>query len=111
VAYKRNDKFDTDFIIKSFFKNPNIIVSSNSYQDAHSMVSNGNGVTFLTDLDGENDERLVAFKKNDYSFKIGFYLIQHELSRSNPIVAAVKKVILENTKDALQDTNFVSPKN
>jgi len=24
-------------------------------------------------------------------------------------VAAVKKVILENTKDALQDTNFVSP--
>jgi hypothetical protein len=24
-------------------------------------------------------------------------------------VAAVKKVILENTKDARQDTNFVSP--
>jgi DNA-binding transcriptional LysR family regulator len=111
VAYKRNDKFDTQYIINSFFQNPNVIISSNSYQDAHSLVANGNGVTFLTDLDGENDERLVAFKKNDYSFKIGFYLIQHELSRSNPIVAAVKKVILENTKDALQDTNFVSPKN
>ena len=109
VAYKRNDKFDTDFIIKSFFKNPNIIVSSNSYQDAHSMVANGNGVTFLTDLDGESDDRLIPFEKDEYSFQIGFYLIQHELSRSNPIVAAVKKVFLENTKDALQDTNFVSP--
>ena len=45
----------------------------------------------------------------EYSFQIGFYLIQHELSRSNPIVAAVKKVILENTTDTLQDTNLVSP--
>jgi hypothetical protein len=73
------------------------------------MVSNGNGVTFLTDLDGESDDRLIPFKKDEYSFQIGFYLIQHELSRSNPIVAAVKKVILENTTDTLQDTNFVSP--
>ena len=89
-------------------KNPNIIVSSNSYQDAHSLVANGNGVTFLTDLDGDNDERLICFNRDDYSFRIGFYLVQHELSRSNPIVAAVKKVILENTKDALQNTNFVS---
>jgi len=74
------------------------------------MVSNGNGVTFLTDLDGESDERLICFNKDEYSFRIGFYLVQHELSRSNPIVAAVKKVILENTKEALQFTNFVSPK-
>jgi len=108
VAYKRNDKFDTDYIIKSFFQNPNIIISSNSYQDAHSLVANGNGVTFLTDLDGDNDERLICFNRDDYSFRIGFYLVQHELSRSNPIVTAVKKVILENTKDALQNTNFVS---
>jgi DNA-binding transcriptional LysR family regulator len=110
VAYKRNDKFDTDYIIKSFFQNPNVIISSNSYQDAHSFVANGNGVTFLTDLDGESDERLICFNKDEYSFRIGFYLVQHELSRSNPIVAAVKKVILENTKEALQFTNFVSPK-
>ncbi|MDB4848977.1 LysR family transcriptional regulator substrate-binding protein, partial [Gammaproteobacteria bacterium] len=108
VAYKRNDKFDTDYIIKSFFQNPNIIISSNSYQDAHSLVASGNGVTFLTDLDGESDERLICFNRDDYSFRIGFYLVQHELSRSNPIVAAVKKVILENTKDAIQDTSFVS---
>ncbi|NCW38602.1 MAG: LysR family transcriptional regulator, partial [Proteobacteria bacterium] len=89
VTYKRKDQADTNFVVNAFFQNPNIIISSNSYQDAHAFVSSGNGVTFLTDLDGDNDPRLVPFNKEEYSFKIGFYLIQHELSRSNPIVRAV----------------------
>ena len=43
-----------------------------------------------------------------YSFKIGFYLIQHELSRSNPIVRAVKQTVLENIEELLKGTNFVA---
>ena len=108
VTYKRTDAEDTDFIVRNFFTNPNIIISSNSYQDAHAFVSSGNGAAFLTELDGENDPRLKSYKKEEYSFKIGFYLIQHELSRSNPIVRAVKKLILENIDELLQQTNYVS---
>ena len=40
--------------------------------------------------------------KEKYSFKIGFYLIQHELSRSNPIVRAVKQTVLENIEEFLR---------
>ena len=108
VTYKRKDQADTNFVVKTFFKDPNIIISSNSYQDAHAFVSSGNGAAFLTELDGENDPRLKSYKKEEYSFKIGFYLIQHELSRSNPIVRAVKKLILENIDELLQQTNYVS---
>ena len=43
--------------------------------------------------------------------KIGFYLIQHELSRSNPIVRAVKQTILENIEELLQGSNFVASSN
>ncbi|NCU88419.1 MAG: LysR family transcriptional regulator [Proteobacteria bacterium] len=111
VTYKRKDQADTNFVVNAFFQNPNIIISSNSYQDAHAFVSSGNGVTFLTDLDGDNDPRLVPFNKEEYSFKIGFYLIQHELSRSNPIVRAVKQTILENIEELLQGTNFVTASN
>jgi hypothetical protein len=53
----------------------------------------------------------VPFNKEEYSFKIGFYLIQHELSRSNPIVRAVKQTILENIEELLQGTNFVTASN
>ena len=111
ITYKRKDQADTDFVVNTFFQNPNIIISSNSYQDAHAFVSSGNGVTFLTDLYGDNDPRLVAFKKEEYSFKIGFYLVQHELSRSNPIVRAVKQMVLENIEELLQGTNFVTASN
>jgi DNA-binding transcriptional LysR family regulator len=111
VTYIRKDQADTNFVVNTFFQNPNIIISSNSYQDAHAFVSSGNGVTFLTDLDGDNDPRLVPFNKEEYSFKIGFYLIQHELSRSNPIVRAVKQTILENIEELLQGTNFVTASN
>ena len=65
----------------------------------------------MTDLDGDNDSRLVPFKKEDYSFKIGFYLVQHELSRSNPIVRAVKQTVLENIEELLQGSNFVAASN
>ena len=51
---------------------------------------------------------MVPFKKEEYSFKIGFYLIQHELSRSNPIVRAVKQTVLENIEELLKGTNFVA---
>jgi DNA-binding transcriptional LysR family regulator len=108
VTYKRTDDEDTDFIVKNFFTDPKIIISSNSYQDAHAFVSSGNGVTFLTDLDGDNDSRLESYEKDKYSFKIGFYLIQHELSRSNPIVRAVKQTILENIEELLQGSNFIA---
>ena len=108
VTYKRKDQADTNFVVNSFFQNPNIIISSDSYQDAHAFVSSGNGVTFLTDLDGDSDSRLEVFKREEYAFKIGFYLIQHELSRSNPIVRAVKQTILENIHELLQGTNFVT---
>ena len=95
-------------MVNSFFQNPNIIISSDSYQDAHAFVSSGNGVTFLTDLDGDSDSRLEVFRREEYAFKIGFYLIQHELSRSNPIVRAVKQTILEDIDELLQGTNFVT---
>ena len=108
VTYKRTDAEDTDFIVRNFFTNPKIIISSNSYQDAHAFVTSGNGVTFLTDLDGDNDPRLESYDKDKYSFKIGFYLIQHELSRSNPIVRAVKQTILENIEELLQGSNFIA---
>ena len=108
VTYKRKDQADTNFVVNSFFQNPNIIISSDSYQDAHAFVSSGNGVTFLTDLDGDSDSRLEVFRREEYAFKIGFYLIQHELSRSNPIVRAVKQTILENIHELLQGTNFVT---
>ena len=108
VTYKRTDAEDTDFIVRNFFTNPKIIISSNSYQDAHAFVTSGNGVTFLTDLDGDNDSRLESYDKDKYSFKIGFYLIQHELSRSNPIVRAVKQTILENIEELLQGSNFIA---
>ena len=102
VTYKRKDQADTNFVVNSFFQNPNIIISSDSYQDAHAFVSSGNGVTFLTDLDGDSDSRLEVFRREEYAFKIGFYLIQHELSRSNPIVRAVKQTILEDIDELLQ---------
>jgi hypothetical protein len=35
-------------------------------------------------------------------------LIQHELSRSNPIVRAVKETILKNIDELLKGTNFVT---
>ena len=108
VTYKRKDQADTNFVVNSFFQNPNIIISSDSYQDAHAFVSSGNGVTFLTDLDGDSDSRLEVFRREEYAFKIGFYLIQHELSRSNPIVRAVKQTILEDIDELLQGTNFVT---
>ena len=108
VTYKRTDAEDTDFIVRNFFTNPKIIISSNSYQDAHAFVASGNGVTFLTDLDGDNDSRLESYDRDKYSFKIGFYLIQHELSRSNPIVRAVKQTILENIEELLQGSNFIA---
>jgi DNA-binding transcriptional LysR family regulator len=108
VTYKRTDDEDTDFIVKNFFTDPKIIISSNSYKYAHAFVSSGNGVTFLTDLDGDNDSRLESYEKDKYSFKIGFYLIQHELSRSNPIVRAVKQTILENIEELLQGSNFIA---
>ena len=108
VTYKRKDQADTNFVVNSFFQNPNIIISSDSYQDAQSFVSSVNGLTFLTDLDGDSDSRLDVFKREEYAFKIGFYLIQHELSRSNPIVRAVKQTILEDIDELLQGTNFVT---
>jgi len=111
VTYKRNDSSDTDFIVNNFFSNPKIIISSNSYQDAHAFVASGNGATFLTDLDGDNDSRLEVYCREDYSFKIGFYLVQHELSRSNPIVRAVKQTVLENIEELLQGSNFIASSN
>jgi len=111
IAYKRKDQMGTNSVIKTFFQDPNIIISSNSYQDAHAVVRYGNGVTVLTELDGDQDSRLVPYEKDKYCFKIGFYLIQHELSRSNPIVSAVKKLILEHTDEMIQGTNFVATPN
>ena len=67
ITYKRKDQADTNFVVNSFFQNPNIIISSNSYQDSHAFVSSGNGVTFLTDLDGDSDSRLEVFGKNMHS--------------------------------------------
>jgi len=111
VTYKRNDSSDTDFVVNNFFSNPKVIISSNSYQDAHAFVASGNGATFLTDLDGDSDPRLEVYCREDYSFKIGFYLVQHELSRSNPIVRAVKQTILENIEELLKGSNFVASSN
>jgi len=111
VTYKRNDSSDTDFVVNNFFSNPKVIISSNSYQDAHAFVASGHGATFLTDLDGDNDSRLEVYCREDYSFKIGFYLVQHELSRSNPIVRAVKQTILENIEELLKGSNFVALSN
>ena len=56
--------FRSNFVFNSFFQNPfdskynNFFIDS--YQDAHAFVSSGNGVTFLTDLDGDSDSRLEA---------------------------------------------------
>ena len=107
VTYKRKDQAIPILWLIAFFK-IQILISSDSYQDAHAFVSSGNGVTFLTDLDGDSDSRLEVFRREEYAFKIGFYLIQHELSRSNPIVRAVKQTILEDIDELLQGTNFVT---
>jgi hypothetical protein len=38
-------------------------------------------------------------------------IIHVELSRSNPIVSAVKKLILEHADEMIQGTNFVATPN